>query len=61
MNELFLIDSITNVKEVFGNLRMLEDCDELDMLQICSFAKIVNNYIKMDKKLNETRNTKIRK
>lgn len=47
MKELYLIDSITNVKEVFGNLMMLENCDEWDMLQICYFAKIVNNYIKM--------------
>lgn len=49
MNELFLIESITNVKQVFGSLSILEELDEWDIIQVCSFAKIVSNYLKMAK------------
>jgi len=54
MKELFLIESIGNIKSVFGSLSIIEDMDEWDILQVCKFAKIVTNYTKMNNILNET-------
>lgn len=52
MKELYLIDCLDNVISVFGSLKILEDSEPFDQIQICDFAKIVNNYLKMDKILN---------
>lgn len=53
MKELFLIDSISDIKSVSGSVKILDELDEWDILQVCKFAKIVNNYTKMQNILNE--------
>jgi len=59
MKELYLIDSLYDVKTVFGSLNILDESEPFDQIQIVKFAKIVNNYIKMSNILNETANKTI--
>lgn len=47
MKELYLIESLSDVKSVFGSLSIIENIDSWDQIQVVKFAKIVNNYIKM--------------
>jgi len=53
MKELFLIDSLFDIKTVFGSLEILDNSEPFNQIQIVKFAKIVNNYIKMTKILND--------
>lgn len=59
MNEIFLIDSLSDVKSVFGSLKVLEDSEPFDQISIVKFAKIVNNYLKMTEILTHGRFNKI--
>lgn len=56
MKELYLIDCLDNVISVFGSLKILEDSEPFDQIQICNFSKIVRNYLIMQNKLNEATN-----
>lgn len=54
MKEFYLIDSLIDIENVFGSLKILDKTEPFDQIQIIKFAKVVSNYIKMTNILNES-------
>jgi len=49
MSDLTIIENNMYIKEAFGNFNILNDLDPLYHPEIYHFAKIVSNYLKMQR------------
>jgi|ADurb_Total_1113_FD_contig_111_71245_length_2266_multi_3_in_0_out_0_3 hypothetical protein len=59
MNDLKTIDDAIVIKEVFGSFKILDEFEPWDIPSIIDFARIVYNYTKMEKLLDETKNNSL--
>ena len=53
INQLYLIDFCDDIKSVFGSFAILDDIETENIPEVAQFAKIVNNYLKMKRVLND--------
>jgi len=53
MNDLRVIDDAIVIKEVFGSFKILDEFEPWDIPSVLQFARIVYNYTKMQKLINE--------
>lgn len=49
MNNINIINNNINIKESFGDFSILNEVDIIDHPSIYDFAKIVSNYLKMER------------
>lgn len=54
MKDLLLTDFCDDIKTAFGSFAILDTVEPEDMPSIASFAKIVSNYLKMERILTTT-------
>ena len=55
-DEMFIINHNDDIKEAFGSYAILDQFEVWEQPAIYQFARIVSNYMKMQKKLEETKN-----
>jgi hypothetical protein len=53
-SDLQIIDAAFAIKRAFGDFKILNEFEELDIPEVIRFAKIVSNYLAMVDELNKS-------